>query len=90
MASQLPIAVNPSPLPSMGWTAFRQLLSVGGAAAVAAGWIRAESLEGIVTLLMALASLAYGQFKARKHNQEKLTLARNVPDSIAQVKGEPS
>lgn len=81
-----PITVNPSPLPAGLWALARTLLTAFGTIAVSVGWIKAESLPGIVTLVLTVGSAAYGIWKHFDKSADMIVMEPYVPDSIAQVK----
>lgn len=81
-----PIVVNASALPATLASLARTVLTALGTVAVTAGWISAESLPGIVTLILTVASAGYGIWKQFSKSSDLATVAGMVPDSIAKVK----
>jgi hypothetical protein len=81
-----PITVNPSALPATLASLARTVLTAIGTVAVTAGWISAESLPGIVTLIITIGTAAYGIWKAFSNSADKAAMVPYVPDDIAKVK----
>lgn len=82
----LPITVNGSRLPATLAAALRQLILLTGTFAVGKGWVKAEDIQGIATIALTVATLAYGLWKTSHKQALLIAAARNAPDSVAQVK----
>lgn len=81
-----PITVNRSPAPAMVGAAFRQLVLVLGPVFVAMGWLPADRIEGIATLVGTVVAFLWGQWKTWSRHDDTVSLAGMVPDEIAKVK----
>lgn len=79
-----PIQVSASTLPAAG--ALRYLLVMLGTFAVGHGWVDAENVEGIVTVVITIGTAIYGLYRTWD-TKAKLVVAGNAaPDSVVQVK----
>ena len=84
--TEQPIVVNHAALPTALGAALRYILGILGPFAVAQGWVDAENIDGIVTLLMSAAVVAYGLYKTYKQKKQLVVTANAAPDSVAVVK----
>jgi hypothetical protein len=80
-----PIEVSGTTLPTVLATVLRYLVTTFGAFAVGRGWVEAENVEGIVTILVTVATAAYGIWKTRKAKNELIVTAEAAPNSVARV-----
>lgn len=83
---QTPIVVNGTTLPTVLAAGLRYLIATGGTFAVAKGWVDAESLPGIATVIVTIATVAYGLWRTHTKQAELITTAEAAPDRVAQVK----
>lgn len=83
---QTPIVVNGTTLPTVLAAALRYLIATLGTFAVAKGWVDAENIEGIATIGLTIATVAYGLWRTRTKQAELITTAEAAPDRVAQVK----
>jgi hypothetical protein len=80
-----PIVVGESALPTTLAAALRYGISILGTFLVARGIIPAENIEGIITLLITVATVGYGLWKTHS-NRAKLTVAAEAaPNNVAKV-----
>jgi hypothetical protein len=80
-----PIVVNGQSLPAVLAAALRYLIATGGTFAVARGWVDPENIEGIATMLITVATVAYGLYRTRKKQQQLVVAADAAPNSVARV-----
>jgi hypothetical protein len=86
-----PIIVNPTAGPDQWAAGIRYaLMTIAGAASVF-GWEHvSKDATGLLVIAMPLGGLIalWGQYKTRQQSLKLAVLAKAVPDTIAQVKGE--
>lgn len=81
-----PIVVNGSTLPTVAAVILRYAIVLGGPYLVSQGYVDEESLEGIATMLITAATVAYGIWKTRQTKAQLVTAAEAAPNAVAQVK----
>jgi len=81
-----PIVVNSNPAPDAIWAAARQILLVIGGWAVGRGYLEDDTLSGIVTVVVIVGPLIYGQIKGLRNHAKLVTAAEAAPSSVANVK----
>ena len=81
-----PIVVNGTVLPAALAAALRYLITMLGTFAVAKGWVKAENIDGILTVIVTLATVGYGLLKTYRTKANLVTTAEAAPNYIAQVK----
>jgi hypothetical protein len=83
--NQLPITVNGTTLPAVAAAGLRYLIATAGTYAVAKGWVDANNIEGIATILITAATVLYGLYRTRSKQAELITTAEAAPDRVAKV-----
>lgn len=83
--SNEPIVVNGNTLPAVLAAGLRYLIATAGTFAVARGWVSAESLPGIATVIATLATVAYGLYKTRQTREHLVVAAQAAPNTVAKV-----
>jgi len=90
MSEQQPIMVNATPTAEQVMTGVRQFILVAAAIASALGYAHAAGqISGLLSVAGPIAGLiiiVLGQLKTRQSSQTAATLARALPDSVAQTK----
>lgn len=99
---QYPIVVSPSAMQAALVAGLRTLTVLAGGATAIAGLVGKRDLAGLIAYVQsssfltvlgaasAAVSFAYGVWKTYSRKKDTVTLARMVPDAVAQVKGETS
>lgn len=85
-APQTPIQVSPHALPDTLAALFRYVIATVGAYLVGAGYVDAENIDGIATLLFTIATVAYGLYQTHRKKRELVVAAEAAPDRVAQVR----
>lgn len=80
-----PIVVPASPVPDQFASAFRALLIAFGAYGTGKGWFNHELFAAAVPVIMIGWPFVWAQLKARSSHAKQVTMARELPNSIAQV-----
>jgi hypothetical protein len=80
-----PIVVGGMALPTALASALRYLITMLGTFAVAKGWVKAENLDGILTVAITLATVGYGLYKSYTNRTKLITTAEAAPNSVAIV-----
>jgi hypothetical protein len=74
---QTPVVENTDPLPATAAALLRYAVGIAGPWLVAKGYVDADSLPGVVTLIISAVTVGYGLY--RTHNrQAKLVTARDT------------
>jgi len=81
-----PIEISGMTLPATLAALLRYLLATVGSFAVGRGWIPAESVEGIITMIIVIATVAFGLWKTRQKQAQLITAGEHAPNSVAVVK----
>ncbi len=85
---QAPIMVNASSLPAELATLARYLTTLVAGWLVSHGYIMGSDSESVIGLLMGALVAGWGWWATRRGQQKQQTMARALPDAVAQVKGE--
>lgn len=80
-----PIIVSGMTLPTVAAAALRYLIVTGGTFAVAKGWVDADNIEGIGTLVVTVATVLYGLWRTRETKSQLITTAEASPNYVAVV-----
>lgn len=80
-----PIVVNGTVLPAALAAALRYLITMIGTFAVAKGWVKAENLDGILTVIVTLATVGYGLYQTYRRKADLVTTAEAAPNTVAIV-----
>lgn len=80
-----PIRVNGSKLPAQLSASLRLGIGMLGSYAVGAGWVKPENVDGIATLILTLATVAYGIWRTGHKQSQLITAAEAAPDRVAKV-----
>ncbi len=81
-----PITLSDSTLPPTAAAALRYTISLLGTYLVTAGYLDADTLQGLLTIATVVATVAYGLYKTRSNRAELITAAKAAPNSVAVVK----
>ena len=81
-----PLIVNGTVLPAALAALLRYAIALVGTYLVSAGAVDEGSLEGITTILITLATVAYGVYRTRKTKAQLVVTAAAAPNSVAQVR----
>lgn len=80
-----PIVVGTSTLPTTLAAALRYGISLLGTFLVARGYVDADNVDGILTMLVTIATVAYGLFKTRQNRAKLIITAGASPNKVAVV-----
>lgn len=80
-----PIEVSGTTLPTALAAALRYLITILGTYAIGKGWVDAENIEGIATLIVTIATVAYGLYRTRTAKKQLIITAEAAPNSVATV-----
>lgn len=81
-----PITINESPVPASLTSLVRQITLVAGGWMVGKGYLDQSTAAAIGSILVIAAPLVWGQIKQWTRHNELVSLAKQVPDSVATVK----
>lgn len=84
-----PIQVSDSTLPTTLAAVLRYAVTNLCTALVASGYLPADQVEGVLTLILAVATFLYGLYKTRQNRAALITTAEAAPDRVAQVTPSP-
>lgn len=82
-----PIVVSDNPLPATLAAFLRYAVGLAGSFAVGRGYVDAESLPGITTIVVTVATVAYGIFRTHQNRKNLIKAADAAPNSVAKVVG---
>lgn len=82
-----PIEVNEMVLPTTLAAALRYGVAILGTMAVSKGWVDADNVDGIATLLITATTVSYGLWKTHRRKKQLVVVAEAAPNSVAVVKG---
>lgn len=86
MQTTTPIVVSGSTLPTLAAVILRYAVALLGTYLVSKGIVDEESIEGIATLVITAATVAYGIWKTRQTKAQLVVAAEAAPSSVARVK----
>lgn len=81
-----PVTVPASAIPEGALTLARYALVSLGGVFVSKGWLSDSDLNALVGALLIIVPTIYGIVKTKRNQAVQVTLARKLPDSVAQVK----
>lgn len=84
-ATTQPILVNGETLPAALAAGLRYLIAMLGTYAVGRGWVQPENVEGIATVLLTAATVAYGVWRTRQKQAQLVVAAEAAPNTVARV-----
>jgi hypothetical protein len=79
------ITVSNTPLPTTLAAALRYAITILGTFLVSHGYVSAESLPGITTLVVTVATVGYGLYKTHQNRKKLIVTAEASPNSVAKV-----
>jgi hypothetical protein len=79
------ITVSSTPLPTAIASALRTVVGLVGSYLVGAGYVQADKLDGLVTITVTGATIAYGLYRAYENRRKLIVTAEAAPDSVATV-----
>jgi hypothetical protein len=85
-APEPPIVVNGTTLPATLAAVLRYLVAMAGASLVTSGTLRVDQIEGLVTVVITLATFGYGIWRTNQKQGDLITAARSADDRVAVVK----
>lgn len=81
-----PIEISSAVLPSVAAAGLRTAVAVIGPSLIASGYLPAGSLEGVTTIVITVASIAFGLWKTHQRKSQLIVAATAAPDSVAVVR----
>ncbi len=80
-----PIELTDSTLPPTLTAALRYTISLTGTYLVAKGYVDAANVEGILTVIVTVVTVAYGIYRTRENRAKLIVTAAAAPNSVAVV-----
>lgn len=80
-----PVIVPASAVPEQSLTLLRYALVTLGGVFVSQGYLSDSDLNAIVGVLLIILPAVYGIVKTKRNQAVQVTLADNLPDSVARV-----
>ena len=81
-----PIVVSGAVLPSTLAAALRYIVALALPFLIERGILPAESTEGVIAIVITIATVAYGLWKTHQRKAQLVTVAEAAPNSVAVVK----
>jgi hypothetical protein len=79
-----PIEVDAGTVPVAA--AVRYIIAMLGTFAVGRGWVDADNVDGIVTVIITLGTVGYGLWRTHRRKADLVTAASAAPDNVAIIK----
>lgn len=80
-----PIIVNGAVLPSTLAALLRYVIALGLPMLIERGYLPADSTEGVIAIVMTVATVAYGLWKTHQRKTQLVTVAEAAPNAVAVV-----
>ena len=81
-----PISVGNEVLPTVMASGLRYMIMMIGSFAVAREWVSPESLPGIATVVITVATFTYGLWRTQQRKNNLITAAAYAPNEVAIVR----